>query len=318
MSRFLVLEFGSKSLKVHRRSENGQFEKATIAWTLGHEVYRDGRISTSTRERVAKVLAALVARGFRREGMLAIATGAVRDAPDREEFIQFLRQEQKLGVRVLSGREEASLLAQGFLEASGERPALVADIGGGSLEMVYLGADRTALRDSLPLGAIRLHYLGAEPGGRFARPLVSEYIESTLREASVMEIPRIHATGGPVKAIARALGRDRLGRDDLLRLEEQVARDGPPDGLSVERRRIFLPGLMALRRLIEHCRAEYLHYLSIPIGRIFLERFLGQVREGLQTKLNVELLQGMRLTQLHCPEPARDAEREAGSKSPRP
>jgi len=299
MSKFLVLEFGSKSLKIHRRSRSGAFQKANVPWTLGHEVYRDGRISAECRRRVAQVIRRLSAKGFRREGMLAIATGAVRDAPDREEFLRFMREEAKVALRLLSGREEASLLAQGFLTACGDRPALVIDIGGGSLEMAYLGPERTVLRDSLPLGAIRAHYLGAEPSGGWNAGLVAELIDGVLREAAMVHVPVVHGTGGPLKAIAKLLGRPRVDLAAIAALEEQVLRDGPPPGLSAERSMIFLPGVMVLRRMLLHCRAEALNYISIPIGRIFLERFLGQTHEGLTDTMNARLLQNIRLTRLH-------------------
>jgi len=298
MSKFLVLEFGSKSLKIHRRTSAGQFEKANVPWALGHEVYREGRISAATRQRVTKVLGRLVAMGFRKEGMLAIATGAVRDAPDREDFLGFLNEQLKLRVRILSGREEASLLAQGYLEASGDRPALVIDIGGGSLEMVLLGTDLTALRDSLPLGAIRLHYLGAE-GADWNYGLVADYIDSTLREAPTARLPIIHGTGGPVKAISKVLKKRDMSLSDLILLEEITRRDGPPAELTAERRPIFLPGVMVMRRLLESGLSERLNYLTIPIGRIFLQRFLGQTREGLTDSMNARLLRDIRITKLH-------------------
>jgi exopolyphosphatase/pppGpp-phosphohydrolase len=299
-TKFLVLEFGSKSLKVHRQTPEGRFEKANVPWALGHEVYREGRTTRVTRERVQKVLRELTARGFRREGMLAIATGALRDAADREEFVTFLKEKQKLQVRVLSGREEASLLAQGFLQASQERPALVIDVGGGSLEMVYLEGDRTVLRDSLPLGAIRVHYLGAEREG-WSFEQVAAYIEGVLREAPVVHLPVVHGTGGPLKAISRTLGAARIPLAAIRELEEQVVKEGPPAALSAERRAIFLPGVMVARRLLEHCRAESLHYLSIPIGRIFLERFLGRTQPELSDSRNAAMLQDLRLTRIDLP-----------------
>ena len=301
MENFLVLEFGSKSLKIHRRGSSGEFHKVNFPWSLGHEVYREGSISNATRKRVREVIERLISRGFRKKGMIAITTGAVRDAPDREEFLSFLREEVKIAVRILSGREEASLLAQGFLEESQERPALIIDIGGGSLEMVYLASDRSVMRDSLPLGAIRLHYLGLEGEGNWNSTLVAETVENILGEASVIQAPRIFGTGGPVKAISFTLGDTTITRKGVRDLEERVMREGPPANLSPRRRPIFLPGVMVVGRLLEHCRAEELRYQRIPIGRMFLKRFLGQTRDHLSDTKNVDLLQKMRITDLYRP-----------------
>ncbi len=299
MSNFLVLELGSKSLKVHRKTTSGRFEKVSVPWSLGHEVYREGNVSPASRQRITEVIQRLESRGFRKEGMLAIGTGAVRDAQDRDSFSSFLKDRLKIGVRILSGREEASLLAQGFLAVSKARPALVLDIGGGSLEMVYLDSDRTILRDSLPLGAIRLHYLGIENNANFNYPLIEDFIESVLGESSVIQLPIITGTGGPLKAISKVLGNPEISLSMLDSLEERVRREGPPDILSEQRRPIFLPGLMVMRRLLLHCRADQLVYRSIPIGRIFLERFLGQTRPELPDIDNARILKNIRITQLH-------------------
>ncbi len=301
MANFLVLELGSKSLKIHRKTTSGSFEKVSVAWTLGHEVYREGKISAATLKRVGEVIRKLEGRGFRREAMLAIGTGAVRDSQDQDTFVSFFKERLRVKVRILSGREEASLLAQGFLSTSTQRPALVLDIGGGSLETAYLDTRATALRDSLPLGAIRLHYMGLEPGGGFDFRLVEDYIESVLREASVLQLPVVNGTGGPVKAIAKVVGSHDIPLSALENLEERVRREGPPDCLSEERRPIFLPGVMVMRRLLSHCRAEKLRYMSIPIGRIFLERFLGRTQPQLGDSTNVRLLSNLRITQIFDP-----------------
>jgi exopolyphosphatase/pppGpp-phosphohydrolase len=300
VGNFLVLEFGSKSLKVHRRTSKGDFEKVTVRWDLGHEVYREGRISGASRSRVAEVVRRLEVKGFRPAAMLAIATGAVRDAEDREEFGAFVRDTVGINLRILSGREEASLLAQGFLEVSRERPALVLDIGGGSLETVYLDDDRTVLRDSLPLGAIRLHYLGAAAGGFDAR-LVEDHIDGILHEASVIQIPTLTGTGGPVKAVSKVLGTADMPLEALEALEEKVRREGPPDGLTEERKPIFLPGLMVLRQLMRHARAQVLRYLSIPIGRVFLERVLAGAQPGLSDSTNAKQIENIRITKIIPP-----------------
>jgi exopolyphosphatase/pppGpp-phosphohydrolase len=301
MSNFLVLELGSKSLKIHRKTSSGGFEKVKVPWAVGHEVYRDGSISPASKELVSDVVRRLEGRGFRKEAMLAVATGAIRDAGDRDDFVAFLKDRVKIGVRVLSGREEASLLAQGFLQASRERPALIIDIGGGTLETVYLEANQTVLRDSLPLGAIRLHYLGLEEGGGFDFELVADQIEGILREASVVRVPEVNGTGGPVKAVSKVLGKKEMSLEELRALEERVRRDGPPRELSEERAPIFLPGLMAIRRFLEHCRGLRLRYLSIPVGRIFLERFLGRMSPELDDRANARLLSNIRITQILRP-----------------
>jgi exopolyphosphatase/guanosine-5'-triphosphate,3'-diphosphate pyrophosphatase len=86
----------------------------------------------------------------------AVATAAVRDAANGEEFVQ---QAQRLGItlRTISPETEAELA---FRSAAYHFPGggrmLVADIGGGSLELIGAVEHRLELITSLPLGAVRL------------------------------------------------------------------------------------------------------------------------------------------------------------------
>jgi exopolyphosphatase/guanosine-5'-triphosphate,3'-diphosphate pyrophosphatase len=88
----------------------------------------------------------------------AVATSAVREAKNADEFIRRARAEAGVDVEVISGFEEARLIHLGVLQALpvyGKRHFVV-DIGGGSTEIVLGdGLDQELVR-SLKLGAIRL------------------------------------------------------------------------------------------------------------------------------------------------------------------
>lgn len=84
-----------------------------------------------------------------------IATSAVREARNRKEFAARVEHELGLAVDVIGGEEEAWLSYQGVcqgLELPGE--PLVADLGGGSTELVWREAGQLMLL-SLPVGAVR-------------------------------------------------------------------------------------------------------------------------------------------------------------------
>jgi exopolyphosphatase/guanosine-5'-triphosphate,3'-diphosphate pyrophosphatase len=88
----------------------------------------------------------------------AVATSAVREAENRNEFVRRARDEAGVHVAVISGAEEARLIRLGALQAvpAYEQRHLVIDIGGGSTEFVIgEGAEVLGAR-SLKLGAIRL------------------------------------------------------------------------------------------------------------------------------------------------------------------
>lgn len=305
MSTQVILEFGSHSLKVHYRSRSsGIFRKIRYAWGLGHEVYQEGRISRQTTEQAVTTIEELRQKGVRPDSIHAIATGALRDAENGSEFLSRLQQNLGLSVRVITGREEASLLAEGYLERSRRLPALIGDIGGGSLELVYIGEDRTLLRDSLPLGAIRLHHFGADDAGDFDRELVARWIDDTLGEAFLVTADTVYCTGGTAKSIAKVLGQKVVGRDEVAGLENRVAREGPPSDLKPDRAEVFLPGLMVLHRLLLHTNADRLHYLKIPVGRMFMKRFADRIpARGTPQRKNY-VLDNLRITSVF---PRRDA-----------
>jgi len=99
-----------------------------------------------------------VARGFGASEIVALATSATREAENREDFIERVRRDAGIEVRVISGVEEARLIWLGVSSGIelGIRKALLIDIGGGSTEVIVGSADGHLVLDSLKLGAIRL------------------------------------------------------------------------------------------------------------------------------------------------------------------
>ena len=296
----VVLECGSNSLKAHFRAvTNGIFQKTSFPWRLGHEVYSTGRLSEDTLRAAMDAVQSLLERGFERRYLLAIATGALRDAENPSDLLAELRDRIGLEVRVISGREEASLLAHGYLKVHRELPALLADIGGGSLEIVNLTAEKTVLRDSLPLGAIRIHYLGHTEGKPWNRAFVEDWVSNCFQEASVVRAEAVHGTGGTVKAISKVLGKRSFTEADLSAFIEKIDREGPPAELKAARREVILPGIIVMRGLLAHAKASVLHYTNVSIGRIFLERLLERLGASMEGKRKEILLRDMRITNIY-------------------
>jgi exopolyphosphatase/guanosine-5'-triphosphate,3'-diphosphate pyrophosphatase len=95
-------------------------------------------------------------RGVRR--LSAVATAAVREALNGKEFVERVRRDVGIPLRIIGAETEAALswrsVAHHFPLGSGR--ALVADIGGGSLELIGAVNGLVELTESLPLGAVRL------------------------------------------------------------------------------------------------------------------------------------------------------------------
>lgn len=91
-------------------------------------------------------------------GTLAVlATAAVREAVDGPEFVARIERECGFDVTVITGAEEAKLSAQGVLCGTPDADGLVADLGGGSLELASIEQGAIKARTAtLPLGLLRL------------------------------------------------------------------------------------------------------------------------------------------------------------------
>jgi exopolyphosphatase / guanosine-5'-triphosphate,3'-diphosphate pyrophosphatase len=130
-------------------------EKVTAK--LGREIAATGRLADEAM--------ALALRGLKRFALLladlgisdveTVATAAVRDAANGPEFVAQLRA-IGLNPRVISGEEEALLSAHGVIGAFPDARGIVADLGGGSLELVRVAGGTTDSASTLPLGTLRL------------------------------------------------------------------------------------------------------------------------------------------------------------------
>ncbi len=163
--RIAAIDIGSNSIReiIADVGSNGSIrvvDELKAAPRLGSGVERTGRLSpTAMRNAVAALTRmAMLARELGAHRTETVATSAVRDARNGADFINLVREETGLDVRVLNGEDEARLSfrsARAHFDLVSGR-AVVMDIGGGSLEL-SLSADGLIERlISLPLGAIRM------------------------------------------------------------------------------------------------------------------------------------------------------------------
>ena len=141
--RSAVVDLGSNSVRLvvfegHGRNPLTIFnEKAVLR--LGKGLQGTGRLNE---EAVAAALPVMqryhaVGRAMGVEAFEVLATAAVRDAANGPAFVAALGDAMPgVPIRILSGEEEASLSAAGLLCGIPAADGVLADIGGGSLELV--------------------------------------------------------------------------------------------------------------------------------------------------------------------------------------
>lgn len=176
--RLAALDVGSNSIRLLVAEHDPQAGLSIIDEVkdqprLAQGLAATGRLDDAAMERALATLARMREvcrrRGVRR--IAAVATAAVREAANGEEFVQRVRAELDLPLRVIDADTEAALsyrsVAHHF-RVLGAR-TLVVDIGGGSLELIGAVDGLVELTLSLPLGAVRLtetHLVGRRDARR--------------------------------------------------------------------------------------------------------------------------------------------------------
>lgn len=139
-----------------------------VAARLGRDLSDSGRIPEEAAEEALGALArfALLIEDLDIGDVQTVATAAARDASNGAEF---LARVADLGLepRLLSGEDEAEASAMGTIGAFPGAHGVVADLGGGSLELVSVAEGTSHQATSLPLGTLRLPALRAGSDKKF-------------------------------------------------------------------------------------------------------------------------------------------------------
>ncbi len=225
---------------------------------LGEGVDDSGMLKREAIERTLRVLKDY--RSFMRQEQAqaceAVATSAVRDAANAPAFMEPLRNIMEIQPQVITGQEEARL---SFLGATYDldglwpdnRRVLVADIGGGSTEIITGTPTEVLSRMSVDVGCVRMseRFLRSDPLGGSELNEMERHIRSVLMEAT--EKARAFSSGlmvglaGTVTTLSGLrLGLDRyqgeaihhswLSREDVDDIYRHLV------SLNIERRRDFM------------------------------------------------------------------------------
>ncbi len=180
MSRVAAIDCGTNSIRLLVADTAGGrlvdvLRRLEIV-RLGQGVDRTGRLAPEAIERTRRALAGYAGqiRELRADRVRMVATSATRDAANRDDFRTMVLDTLGAEPEVITGQEEAALSFVGAVRglasaaagagAAVEAPYLVADIGGGSTELV-LGSVEVDAATSVDVGCVRLteRHLAADP-----------------------------------------------------------------------------------------------------------------------------------------------------------
>ncbi len=189
-----VIDLGSNSwrLVVFTYAPGLWWKRTDELWEtvrIGAGLGASGRLSADAMARGLETLQVFqrfcVANGLGPESVHIVATSAIRDATNGEEFVARARAETGLEIDVLSDEEEARLGYVAAINTSTMTDGVVLEIGGGSLQLIQVAGRRAGALASFPLGAVRLteQFLpGTGPARRKDLQRVRAHVRESLAE----------------------------------------------------------------------------------------------------------------------------------------
>lgn len=259
----------------------------------------------------------------------AVATAAVRESSNRDEFLDTMFAETGIRFRVLSREEESYYGYLGVVNTTDLEDGLIMDVGGGSMELTVVEGRKLVESTSIPWGALNLSVRFLDRG----RPTRSQledlegFVKGQLQAVPWIEARKgsqIFGIGGTVRTIARMSQRlgyypfDELHNysmapADVARVYDRLSgttlderRDMP--GLSRERADIIIGGVAAVNTIIRTLKVSQVRVSSAGLrDGIFFKNFLKEPVatdvtafsvENLSRLFQVDALHAKRVTEL--------------------
>ena len=242
--------------------------------------------------------------------ILAVATEAVRKATNQLEFLNRVKSELSMDIRVLTGIEEAYYDYFGAINSMDFSDALIMDIGGSSSELIYVENRKLKYSISIPFGAINLteKFSLQKTMNDKSETAVKEFLISLYNEIpwlkEVENVPII-GIGGTIRNIGKLhkkktnypidnLHNYRISANEVIDIYDAVkVKDASQrkklKGLSKERSDIFVGAATVLVTIIEYLKLSELHVSGSGLRDGFLYEYIFKNKKPLINVLDFSL-----------------------------
>jgi exopolyphosphatase/guanosine-5'-triphosphate,3'-diphosphate pyrophosphatase len=216
-----VIDLGSNSwrLVVYTFSPGAWWKRTDELYEIvriGAGLAATGRLSDEAIERGLETLAVFDrfcrASGLARGDVHAIATSAIRDAANGEEFLRAACDAVSFPIEVLSAEDEARYGYIAAVNTTTITDGVVLDLGGGSMQLIRVQDRQATELTSFPLGAVRMTERFLSDGGPAKRKDIKRlraHVLESLEDLGWLgeSGPRLVGIGGAVRNLAAAAGR---------------------------------------------------------------------------------------------------------------
>jgi exopolyphosphatase / guanosine-5'-triphosphate,3'-diphosphate pyrophosphatase len=285
-SRLAAIDIGTNSIRciVVEVDQQGRYmilddEKATVR--LGENLAASGAISAAAFARAVDAMSRIrkLIDGLKVSEVEAVATSAVRSASNGEELVGVLTRELGREIRIISGDEEAELVAQSVrhnFDMSGKRYMII-DIGGGSVEIMSAVANHVENCFSLELGAVRMtdRFITSDPVRASDITKLKRFIRSELKTVFAEKRSMVQTfigSGGTITTLASMVMNMRrqtystthgfeVLRSEVVHLLAMLVRKDVKSlrnvpGLNPDRADIIVAGLVVIDELMKYFGAN--------------------------------------------------------------
>lgn len=265
-----AIDLGSNSFicLIFKMDESGEIKTLhdqVILTRMSEGVDKDHMLSAASLERAEKAFQSFASlfKKYEVQKILGVATSAVRDASNRQDFLD-LASRYKIPIQILSGTEEARMTFEGVKDKFKGQSGVIVDIGGGSTEFIYVENAEIQERASLNMGAVRFSerfdtfkdFASSEE--RLIHGIVKELDENeTLKKFKNLKIDLLLAVSGTPTNVASLL----LGGFKPEKIENFVLTDS--DLLSLNQRYSYLS---LSDRLTQYPYVEEKRADVLPVG----------------------------------------------------
>jgi exopolyphosphatase / guanosine-5'-triphosphate,3'-diphosphate pyrophosphatase len=270
--RVAVIDIGSNSVRLVVFEKTSRFafhllNESKSRVRLSENAYQnDGNLQELPMQRTIDALKDFLSiiSSYKARKTLCVATSALRDAPNKKAFLQRVKTELKLNIKIIDGEKEAYLGAIACANLlPTQKDALSIDIGGGSTEMALIDDKNVSNTLSLNLGTVRLKELFCDDRRKNE---AIEYIDTRLEALDGLKASTLVGIGGTFRAISNAIMKNKKHPLNKLHafsytskeLDDYILSIMKADetelnnlGIKSERFDIIKPGALILQRVLK-------------------------------------------------------------------